>query len=99
MLYPTELHALNFFNFIKEILNILNLANLTKECIKKIFLNNLKIYNFRNHKSFEIDLNEQRAIVLGCNGIGKSNLLESVEVLSQLKSNSCLLYTSDAADE
>ena len=57
---------------------------------KKIFLNTLKIKNFRNHKSFEIDLKEQRAIVLGCNGIGKSNLLESVEFLSQLKSNRAL---------
>ena len=86
-----------FFNFFKEILNNLNLANLISECIKKIFLNKLKIKNFRNHKSFEIELKEQRAIVLGCNGIGKSNLLESVEFLSQLKSNrafSCLLYTS-----
>ena len=90
MLYPTELHALKFFNFFKENLNILNLANLTKECIKQIFLNNLKINNFRNHKSFEIDLKEQRAIVLGCNGIGKSNLLESVEFLSQLKSSRSL---------
>jgi len=60
------------------------------ECIKKIFLNKLKIQNFRNHKSFEIDLREQRAIVLGCNGIGKSNLLESIEFLSQLKSNRAL---------
>ena len=90
MLYPTELHALKFFNFFKENLNILNLANLTKECIKQIFLNNLKIKNFRNHKSFEIDLKEQRSIVLGCNGIGKSNLLESVEFLSQLKSSRSL---------
>ena len=90
MLYPTELHALKFFNFFKENLNILNLANLTKECIKQIFLNNLKINNFRNHKSFEIDLMEQRAIVLGCNGVGKSNLLESVEFLSQLKSSRSL---------
>ena len=90
MLYPTELHALKFFNFFKEILNILNLANLTKECIKTIFLNTLKINNFRNHKSFEIDFKEQRTIVLGCNGIGKSNLLESVEFLSQLKSNRAL---------
>ncbi|MDC2995013.1 DNA replication/repair protein RecF [Prochlorococcus sp. AH-736-F09] len=55
-----------------------------------MFLNKLKIKNFRNHKSFEIDLKEQRAIVLGCNGIGKSNLLESVEFLSQLKSNRAL---------
>ncbi len=76
-----------FFNFFKEIRNILNLANLINECIKNIFLNKLKIKNFRNHKSFEIDLKEQRTIVLGCNGIGKSNLLESVEFLSQLKSN------------
>ncbi|MBO6977946.1 MAG: DNA replication/repair protein RecF [Prochlorococcus marinus XMU1428] len=52
-----------------------------------MFLNKLKIKNFRNHKSFEIDLKEQRAIVLGSNGIGKSNLLESIEFLSQLKSN------------
>ena len=59
-------------------------------CIKKIFLNKLKIKNFRNHKSFGIDLKEQRAIVLGCNGIGKSNLLESIEFLSQLKSNRAL---------
>ena len=57
---------------------------------KNNFLNNLKIYNFRNHKSFEIDFKEQRAIVLGCNGIGKSNLLESVEFLSQIKSNRAL---------
>ncbi len=90
MLYPTELHALYFFNFFKENLNILNLANLINECIKKIFLNKLKIKNFRNHKSFETDLTEQRAIVLGSNGIGKSNLLESVEFLSQLKSNRAL---------
>ena len=80
----------NFFNIFKENLNILNLANLINECIKKIFLTRLKIQNFRNHKSFEIDLKEQRAIVLGCNGIGKSNLLESVEFLSQLKSNRAL---------
>jgi len=57
---------------------------------KTIFLNKLKIQNFRNHKSFEIDLQEQRAIVLGCNGVGKSNLLESIEFLSQLKSNRAL---------
>ena len=90
MLYPTELHALKFFNFFKENLIILNLANLTKECLKKIFLNNLKINNFRNHKRFEIVFEEQRTIVLGCNGIGKSNLLESVEFLSQLKSSRAL---------
>ena len=81
---------LNFSISLKENLNILNLANLINECTKKIFLNKLKIKNIRNHKSFEIDLKEPRAIVLGCNGIGKSNLLESVEFLSQLKSNRAL---------
>ena len=61
-----------------------------KECIKTIFLNFLKINNFRNYKSFEIDFKEQRTIILGSNGIGKSNLLESVEFMSQLKSNRAL---------
>ncbi len=60
------------------------------ERIKKIFLNKLKIQKFRNHKSFEVNFKERRTIVLGCNGIGKSNLLESVEFLSQLKSNRAL---------
>ena len=80
----------NFSISLQKNLNILNLANLINECTKKIFLNKLKIKNFRNHKSVEIDLEEQRAIVLGCYGIGKSNLLESVEFLSQLKSNRAL---------
>ena len=85
MLYQLSYMPL-IFNFFKENLNTLNLANLTNECINNIFLNHLKINNFRNHSSFEIDFTKQRSIVLGCNGIGKSNLLESVEYLSQLKS-------------
>ncbi len=34
-----------------------------------------------------MDFDQKRTIILGSNGIGKSNLLESVEFLSQLKSN------------
>ena len=54
----------NFSISLKENLNILNLANLTNECIKKIFLNKLKISNFRNHKSLE-----ESGFILDPNGI------------------------------
>ena len=87
MLYPTELHAQKFSILYKDNLNLDIIATLDNETLlEKIFLNKLKIKNFRNHKSFDLDLSERKLLILGCNGLGKSNLLESVEFLSQLKS-------------
>ena len=44
---------------------------------------NLKITNFRNFKSFEIDFIPQVNIILGDNGQGKTNLVEALYVLTQ----------------
>lgn len=48
-------------------------------------LKKLKLENFRNHKSLEIELSETTAII-GPNGIGKSNILEAISILSLCRS-------------
>jgi DNA replication and repair protein RecF len=52
-----------------------------------MFLKDLQLLNFRNYKSQSVKFKAQKAILLGNNAQGKSNLLESVELLATLKSH------------
>jgi DNA replication and repair protein RecF len=49
----------------------------------------LELQQFRNIESLGLTLEAPRLIVVGANGEGKSNLLESVEVLTSLRSHRC----------
>ena len=48
-------------------------------------LKNLKLENFRSHKKFELELAEITALI-GENGIGKTNILEAIGLLSFCRS-------------
>lgn len=52
-----------------------------------MFLNSIKLSYFRNYIEEEIIFNSNKIIILGDNAQGKSNLLESIELLSTLKSH------------
>jgi DNA replication and repair protein RecF len=52
-----------------------------------MFLTSLHLANFRNYHDQIVNFNGQKTILLGNNAQGKSNLLESVELLSTLKSH------------
>jgi DNA replication and repair protein RecF len=52
-----------------------------------MFLKDLQLLNFRNYESQLIVFDDQKTILLGNNAQGKSNLLESVELLATLKSH------------
>ncbi|WP_017294685.1 DNA replication/repair protein RecF [Geminocystis herdmanii] len=52
-----------------------------------MFLNSLKLSYFRNYIEEEVIFNSNKIIILGDNAQGKSNLLESIELLSTLKSH------------
>ena len=52
-------------------------------------LHKLQLRGFRNHQQLELALTEPRLLVIGPNGIGKSNLLEAVELLGSLRSHRC----------
>tara|TARA_B100002051_G_scaffold276653_1_gene326522 strand:- start:9167 stop:10360 length:1194 start_codon:yes stop_codon:yes gene_type:complete len=52
-----------------------------------IRLRQLTLLRFRNQAHFELELTHPRLLVIGPNGIGKSNLLEAVEVLGTLRSH------------
>ncbi len=50
-------------------------------------LKNLKLLNFRNYEDINLELNEGINIFIGDNGVGKTNILEAIYVLSLSKSN------------
>ena len=50
-------------------------------------IEHLKLTNFRNYSKLEIDFNKNVNIFVGDNGKGKTNILESIYVLSLTKSN------------
>lgn len=52
-----------------------------------MYLKTLHLHNFRNYFEQSIKFDRQKTILLGNNAQGKSNVLESVELLATLKSN------------
>ncbi|MFM7170292.1 MAG: DNA replication/repair protein RecF, partial [Cyanobium sp.] len=52
-------------------------------------LQRLELQQFRNIEQLRLTLRAPRLIVVGANGEGKSNLLESVELLTSLRSHRC----------
>ncbi len=50
-------------------------------------INNISICNFRNYENLCIDFNEGINIFIGNNGVGKTNILESIYVLAITKSH------------
>lgn len=49
-------------------------------------INNLSIFQFKNHKDYKINLNSDITCITGNNGKGKTNLLDAVFMLSACKS-------------
>ena len=50
-------------------------------------LKSLKLFNFRNYSELSLDLSPGINIFIGDNGVGKTNILEAIYVLSLTKSN------------
>lgn len=46
----------------------------------------LKLTNFRNYQNYELEFVNGLNIISGSNGVGKSNIIESLCILSNLKS-------------
>ena len=50
-------------------------------------LNKIKLKHFRNHKTLELEFDNKLTLIQGANGSGKTNILESIYLLSASKSN------------
>jgi len=50
-------------------------------------LNRLKLVNFRNYENLEIEFSPNINIIIGENGVGKTNILEGIYILSLTKSS------------
>ena len=56
-----------------------------------IRLKKLILSNYRNHKSLNLEINDDLVLICGRNGSGKTNILESISLISSsagLKSSS-----------
>lgn len=59
-----------------------------------MIIKKLNIKNFRNYDSFNISFNQKINIIYGENGVGKTNLLESIYLLALTKSHRSFLDNS-----
>lgn len=54
--------------------------------VSKVTITELKLTNFRNHKTFTAHLSDGVTLITGPNGAGKTNILEAINLLSTGKS-------------
>ena len=47
---------------------------------------NLKLYNFRNYETLNLEFSNKQNIIIGQNGSGKTNIVEAIYVLAITKS-------------
>ncbi|AAW70717.1 DNA replication/repair protein RecF [Wolbachia endosymbiont of Brugia malayi] len=47
------------------------------------YIKKLKLSNFRNHLNFELDSDDSSVVIIGKNGIGKTNILEAISLLAK----------------
>lgn len=59
-----------------------NAAPASDECGKRLWLERLRLTDFRNYTHVSLDLDERPVVLTGANGAGKTNLLEAVSLLS-----------------
>ncbi|MFV0275385.1 MAG: DNA replication/repair protein RecF, partial [Bacilli bacterium] len=51
-----------------------------------MIIEKLKVRNYRNYQEYCLEFNHNTTVIIGDNGIGKTNLLESIALLSSTKS-------------
>ena len=51
-----------------------------------MFLKNLRLNNFRNYEKRDVEFSPEINLIYGNNGSGKTNILEAISVISNLKS-------------
>ena len=49
-------------------------------------ITNLKLKNFRNHNNLDLSFSNYKNIIIGNNGIGKTNIVEAIYYLALTKS-------------
>ena len=51
-----------------------------------MIIKNIKLINFRNHSSYELNCTDNTSLILGKNGCGKTSVLEAIYITTQGKS-------------
>ena len=51
-----------------------------------MYIKNIKLRDYRNYSKLDLDLEPNINIIIGDNGAGKTNILESITLISDTKS-------------
>ena len=51
-----------------------------------LYIQDINLCNFRNYKDFHISLDKNISIIVGKNGVGKTNIIEAIELLTLFES-------------
>ena len=57
-----------------------NIASLSND-IANNYISSIKLSNFRNYKSFKANFSHHPIAFIGKNGVGKTNILESISLM------------------
>lgn len=60
-----------------------------------IVLEQIKVLNFKNFKSLQLDSIKNLTVLIGSNGVGKSNFLSIIDFLSQVQTTNIANYLED----
>ncbi|MDR1421381.1 MAG: DNA replication/repair protein RecF [Coriobacteriales bacterium] len=60
--------------------------NHTISAFMAVTLNTLQLKDFRNHRSLELVVDSQQLILIGCNAMGKTNIIEALQLTTMLRS-------------
>ena len=51
-----------------------------------MIIKSIKLINFRNHSTYQLECKEETSLILGENGCGKTSVLEAIYILTRGKS-------------
>ncbi len=74
------------FSFFRGLIRLLNINDFIAETQRCMHLKNLSLLNYKNLKTAEFDFDEKINCLVGNNGVGKTNVLDSIYHLSFGKS-------------
>ena len=60
---------------------------------KQLFIKQIKANYFRNYKNLELNLSANNIVLVGNNGVGKTNILEAVSYLTSGRGIRTVSYT------
>lgn len=65
-------------DLLKECLQYISSVNIDESPVNKIYLKKIQLKDFRKFREVEVSFDENLTVLIGCNGVGKSSIIDAV---------------------